>query len=45
MEGIRSYHNTALSGVEVNYSKLAPPPKVLLNKENINTAQFALLES
>ena len=35
MKGIRSYHNTVLSGSEENHSKLAPPPKVLLNKNNI----------
>ena len=35
MRGIRSYHNTVLSGSEENHSKLAPPSKVLLNKNNI----------
>ena len=37
MEGIRIYHNTVLSGVEVGHSKLALLPKVLLNKNNITT--------
>ena len=44
-EGIRIYHNTVLSGVEVGHSKLALLPKVLLNKNNITTTQFALQES
>ena len=30
MEGVGSYHNTVLSGVEVNKCKLAPPTKVKL---------------
>ena len=44
LEIIRSYLNTVLSGVEVNHSKIAPPPKMLLNKNNIITTQFELLE-
>ena len=40
----RPCHNSVLPGVEVNHSKLAVPPKVLLNKNNITTAQFVLPE-
>lgn len=45
LESIRSYLNTVLSGVGVNHSKIAPSPKMLLNKNNIITTQFELLES
>ena len=45
IEGVRGYHNTVLSGVEVNNSKLALPPKVKLDVNNIPKAQLALLDS
>ena len=45
MEGVHEYHTTVLSGVEINKFKIAPPPKVKLNKDNISIAQSALLEA
>ena len=45
IDGVKDYHNTVLSGVEVNNCKLAPPPKVQLNKNNIFKAQNAILDS
>ena len=45
MDGVREYHSTALSGVEIDGLKVAPPPKVKLTKDNINKAQSALLDS
>lgn len=43
--GVREYHKTVLKGVEVNGHSLLPPPRVRLNKNNINVAQKALLSS
>ena len=33
------------SSIWVIYSKVAPPPKLLLSKKNVATTQFALPES
>lgn len=43
--GVRKYHNTVLSDVEVNICKLTPLLKITLNKNNISDAQDALLET
>lgn len=45
MDGVREYHSTVLSGVEINNCRVAPPPKVKLNKNNISQVQSAILES
>ena len=36
IEGVRGYHSTVLSGIQVNEKKLAPPPKVEVNRNNIH---------
>ena len=45
IESVRKYHSTALAGVETNNPKIAPPSKVVLNKDNIHAGQSALLKS
>ena len=45
IESVREYHSNVLAGVEINYQKIAPPSKVVLNKDNIHVAQSALLKS
>ena len=44
-QGVRDYHNTILAGVEINKCRFVPPPKVLLNVNNITTVQSAILET
>ena len=43
--GVREYRSTVLAGVEINNQKIAPPSKVVLNKDNVHVAQSALLKS
>ena len=41
IEGVCEYHSTVLAGVEINskkYHQIAPPSKVVLNKDNIHVA-------
>ena len=38
IEGVCEYHSTVLAGVEINNQKIAPPSKVVLNKDNIHVA-------
>ena len=45
IESVRKYHSTVLAVVETNNPKIAPPPKAVLNKDNIHVAQSALLKS
>ena len=41
---VREYHQSVLSNVEINNCKVAPPPKVQLNKNNISKVQSAILK-
>ena len=43
--GVREYRSTVLASVEINNQKIAPPSKVVLNKDNVHVAQSALLKS
>ena len=45
MDGIREYHASVLSNVEINHCKVASPPKVQLNKNNISQVQSAILKA
>ena len=45
IEGVREYHSTILAGAEINNKKIAPPSKVVLDKDKIHVAQSALLKS
>ena len=45
IEGVKDYHNTVLAEVEINNCKLARPPRVQVNRNNISTMQLALLET
>ena len=42
---VLDYCKTVLAGVEINKCKLVPPPKVLLNVNNITTVQNAISET
>ena len=43
IDGVREYHTTVLKDTEIDKRKIAPPPKVRLNKDNIRIPQNALL--
>ena len=45
VQGVKGYHNTVLKDVEVNKCTVAPPPKVLLDYNNIPKYEKALLTS
>ena len=45
IEGVHEYHSTVIAGIEINNQKIAPPSKVVLNKDNIHVTQSALLKS
>ena len=36
MSGVRKHHATVLKDIEINKRKIARPPKVKLNKDNIS---------
>ena len=40
VDGVREYHASVLSNVEIN--KVTPPPKVQLNKNKISEIQSAI---
>ena len=45
VDGVWDYHSIILKGIEIYNQKLAPPPKVQVNRNNINIPQEALYES
>ena len=45
VQGVKGYHNTVLKDVAVNKWKVVPPPKVLLDYNNIPKYEKALLTS
>ena len=45
MDGIREYHASVLSNVEINNCKVALAPKVQLNKNDISEVQSAVLKA
>ena len=45
MDGIHEYHNDVIPDITINNKKLCPPPKVSVNKDNIDVPLDALLHS
>ena len=45
MDGVREYHASVLSNVEINNCEVAPFPKVQLNKNNISEVQSAIFKA
>ena len=45
MDGVRGYHSSVLGGIEINNSKIAPPPAMSVNGDNINHMLYALLQA
>ena len=45
MDEVRQYHTTVLKDIEIDKRKIAPSPKVRLNKDNISIPQNALLNT
>ena len=44
-EGVRGYHSTVLKDIEINKKKIPPPPRVLVDRNNVDIPQKALLTS
>lgn len=45
MDGVREYHASVLSNLEINNCEVAPFPKVQLNKNNISEVQSAIFKA
>ena len=42
-DGVRGYHKAVLGNIELNHSKILPPPKPILNSHNIHDMLNAIL--